>query len=181
MIHSSQPNARTRLDAAAPTVLRSDTFAKQSSLGATVTAYTQNPRSARYEGGTAPGGEWLFPPEVGGEDYGADFVPAGRSISSSVFGMGPGVSLGFGLPDLSTGGIRTGYSLRDSGGDLVCDRFDSTGAKTENFRMTASGAIRFRVLSGDPAAPPAGYIDVYSKTGDLYQIDSASTVTKVTN
>lgn len=167
MIHDRQPAARARLDRLSPTVIRSETFGKQYMLGATFTGYTQPPGASRYEGGTINGGEWLLPPEVGGEDYAAGFAPTDRAISSSVFGMGPGVSLGFGLPDLPTGGVRSGHALRDVSGDLTLYGFDSVGLGTEVMRFESGGGIRFPMISA-PSAPAAAHVVLYALGDRLY-------------
>ena len=104
-----------------------------------------------------------------------------HDISDTVLLMGPCVSLGFGKPDLDTGGVSTGYGLKDDGGDLAITQYSSAGVGTEMFRMTAGGAMRFRDLGGDPSAPPAGYVDVFCKSGDIDQIDAGSIVTQLTN
>ncbi len=109
--HFRHPD-RIRVNRTAPTVMRAHVFAVQNRIGAPTTAYTQKPGASRYQGGTADGSLWYLPPETGGEDYGVDFDPPERTLSNPTFGLHPNVSLGFGLPEISTGGTRDGYVVR---------------------------------------------------------------------
>lgn len=122
--------------------------------------YTNRPISAKYLGGTAPGGFVILPPEVGMEDRTAPtaFVPADRTISTSYFMAGPGARIGTGVPSVATGAIDTGWSINnvltaetneDSAGllainDLVFGQH-TTDARTPNFLLDASnGAFAWR-------------------------------------
>ena len=148
-----------------------DTYAKQTEGQGGTYAYTNNPDQPPYCGGTASGGAWMSPPEVGGEDYAAGLAPAGRSISSSVFGMAPGVSLGFGLPDLPTGGIRTGYGLTSNGSTLEARTYDAAGAGTLNFRFTDQAVFHVRDRGGAPTTPDSGFVAMYADGDQLYTKD----------
>jgi hypothetical protein len=118
-----------------------------------------------------------MPPEVTGEDYGSDFAPGDRPISSSVLGLVNSVKLGFGFPDIKTGGIRDGYSIEGSSSQLKFNRQGSDGSTNETFRMTSEGAMWFTVLAGDPTTPDSGQMSLYAKAGGMYQKDSSGVVT----
>lgn len=178
MVHS--PQTRQIMDdesRVAPVVLRTETFAKQVSGGRPV--YTQPPGSSRYQGGTADGGLWFMPPEVGGEDRDDALAPSGRSISTSVLGIGAGVRLGFGAPHIDTGHIVNGHWLKDDGGDLVVEKLNASGSPTEAFRFTTEGAMIFEDIGGDPASPASGFVALYVKSGNFHQKDSGGTVTSL--
>lgn len=178
LIHGSGAD-KDRLDHIAPTVLRLDTFAKQPALGSLWSDYTEDPYGSRYQGGIADGGAWLVHPGVDGQDYGDDFAPTGRSLNTPTLGFVDGVRLGFGLPRIEDGGIRSGYGLTGADGDLEMRWYSSAGSASHNFSLTSDGTIRIRNLGADPPTPPAGYVDLYAKSGDLFQIDDTGTVTSL--
>lgn len=122
-----------------PTVIRSDTFAKQpAGLGGDF-GYTNGELTPPYPGGTANGSLWFMPPEVTGEDYGTDFAPFGRELSSPALGLVQGTRLGFGFPSIETGGVRDGYAQVGEAGDLRFDVHDSDGVASERFRFLKDG------------------------------------------
>ena len=89
-----------------PVTMRMEGFTQQTN--STEPIYNEKPSHGRYRGGTASGGSVVMPPEV-------DIVdaldptythPTDASTPSLVFL--PEARLSFGLPDPSTGGVRTG-------------------------------------------------------------------------
>lgn len=169
LVHSRGHANRDRIDAIAPTVLRLETFSKQVTGG--YGAYTQEPGSSRYEGGTADGGVWFMPPETDGQDYAADFAPGDRSLSTGYVGMGPGVCLAFGLPDVGTGGVRSGTSLRNESGDLALYAHDAAGAATKNraLLVTTADAVTADVSKTQGAQPQTAThirVAICANTGD---------------
>lgn len=123
-----------------PTVLRLDTYAKQSTGPGGGHSYTREPGNGPYCDGTADGGVWVTSPEHSGEDYGADFSLNSRSPSTPTFGIMEGAHLGFGLPDLPTGGVRTGTTFRPESGELALYTHDPAGVATKNRNMSVSSA-----------------------------------------
>lgn len=106
-------------DATGPIVLRGETFASQTGgLGGPFN-YDTLPDQPPYVGGTADGGYWLMAPAYTGQDYGnGDFDVGARSVSSAVFGIGPGVSLAFGRPDIETGGAVGATAKANAAGQI---------------------------------------------------------------
>jgi hypothetical protein len=129
LVNGPRSASREFWDERAPVVMRVQAFATQNRIGAPATTYTQTPTASRYQGGTSSGSIWFMPPETGGEDYGLDFAPGDRSLSSGVVGLHQNVSLGIGLPEI-TGGIRSGWEVRreSSLGNLEITTKDSLGA-----------------------------------------------------
>ena len=162
LLTQSKGHDRRPWNADAPTVLRLVTFGNQGRLGNGFSTYTQAPKSARYEGGTGSGGLWFLPPEVGGEDYAADFAPGNRSLSSSFLGIGPGVSLAFGSPDVTVGGIRDGWSMRDSAAEIVFGEHSAAGVRTDRITFEAGGSI---ALAAGDVTISAGFLEVSVETG----------------
>lgn len=93
-------------------------------------ARTQGRGSSRHIGGTASGGWVLLPPEVDMSDVDDDFAPAGVTRSATYLTAAPGTSIGFGMPDLATGGLRSGVSARVEGGELNVYSHDAIGSET---------------------------------------------------
>jgi hypothetical protein len=81
----------------------------------------------------------LLPSETDMQDIDDDFAPAGVTTSTVYLAAGPGACFGAGVPELATGGLRTGYSWCGEDGDLVFYRHDTAGATTEGFRFRDDG------------------------------------------
>lgn len=119
-----------------PATQRVSAWGKQSG---TSFGYTQQPGASRHRGGTAAGGQLITPPEVGIEDLAESFAPSGVTVSPTYFATAPGAYFGAGLPDLSGGGLKSGWSWGADGSDLVFYGHDSAGVKTEYLRFDTSG------------------------------------------
>lgn len=92
---------------------------------------TQPPGYSRHRAGTGNGGWCIMPPEVGLEDLGESLAPQGVTRSSTFWGVAPGASLGFGLPDLATGKMKTTMALTaDGSGGLSFVKYDTSAATT---------------------------------------------------
>lgn len=100
--------------------------------------YTQKPGASRSRGGTADGGLWAMRPETDLSDIDKALAPSGGDLSTAYFGIGPGVGLAFGLPNLATGGANSGKSLRGSSGDLIIASHDGDSARTDIATITTA-------------------------------------------
>lgn len=108
--------------------------------------YTQVPRGAKesgkrtsiYPGGTASGGVIYHPPETDLRDL-ADYgmVPPEVTLSETRVMCAPGASFGVGIPDLATGGIKTGanWAYDSDTGDMVFHTYSFT-TESEAIRVT---------------------------------------------
>lgn len=66
--------------------------------------FTQVPSKSKWRGGTASGGTLILPPELDMVASDRDLVKlAGRTLSKTFFGVGPGAYFFAGLPDMPTG------------------------------------------------------------------------------
>lgn len=84
--------------------------------------YTQRPGESKYPGGTADGGWFYTPPEVGPLDAASGFVPGGVSQSESAHVYGPGVATVHGTIDPETGTIDDGVRMiRNSSGSVAIE------------------------------------------------------------
>lgn len=117
--------------------------------------YTQRPGVSREGGGTAPGGWWVLPPEVDGSDVDVDFAPKDVTLSPTYFATGPGAMFGSGLPELASGGVRSGWSWGQAVGSTVLSfrAHNSSGTATAFLNLDASAN---RVLPGDDATVGLG-------------------------
>ena len=73
--------------------------------------YTQRPANSKYRGGTASGGWFLFPPEIGPEDRESGYAPPGVTLSNTFLGVAPGARFAAGTPESANGGVSTGFSF----------------------------------------------------------------------
>jgi len=95
-------------NATAPVTLRMEGFGQV--VGSTP-IYTQAPGDGRFRPGTSNGGMLFVNPELDLADYETSFEPDEITKSTSYVVMTPGVNLGFGLPDLTTGGVKSAHVL----------------------------------------------------------------------
>lgn len=146
-------------NAVTPLTARLESFGAQGGsagdyLGTTAGWVHTNPRGVYAPGGTANGGLILLPPEVDMSDVDSDFAPDGVNLSSVTLIAGPGTSFGAGLPDLSTGGVRSGYSIaRESSGALIFRSHDSSGTSTDRVRLTTAGELNVLALAASWPMP----------------------------
>ena len=148
----------------APAVLRAEVYGRQggeggnsvlSSTGSADFIRTQVSGKSISRGGTANGGIWYMPPEIGLEDIDRGLAAdANRPVSQSYFGMGPGVTLGFGLPDIPTGKMKSGIGMTPNAGALDFYSYDSVGVATKvatidstGMSLGASSTLPVRVVS----------------------------------
>lgn len=105
--------------------------------------YTQTPNNSREVGGTASGVLCLMPPEVSPEDVDVNFAPTGIALSNTYFLAVPGARFASGLPEMATGGIKSGWSFGHLIGSFSTDfafySHDSLGAATEKVRFSNVG------------------------------------------
>ena len=109
-------------------------------------------------------------------DYADDLAPGDRALSSPLVGYLNGVRLGFGLPRLEDGGMKTGVYFSGSGGNLDIYVVDSSGTATKRMSIRADGSLWLPDLGGDAATPDAGFVAIYGKSDDLYQRDDGGVV-----
>lgn len=110
--------------------------------------YNEKPCKGRWRGGTAQGGFILLPPELSIDDYNTSFAPAGRTLSTPYFVAGPSTYFGAGIPNLTTGAVKTGYRWGVASGKLIFDQIDSSGTVTANvMTLDASAKIGFKTAS----------------------------------
>lgn len=171
-----RPDALSEHGRTAPIVARLEAFGAQGGLNGW--AHAQEPGASRATGGTAPGGWVVLPPELDMADSLSSFAPAGVTPSQTYFVLGPGVRGAAGTPDLSTGGIKSGYVWEESSGDLLFSQVNGSGTVAPAFSLTSERAAVLKNLSGDPTTPTAGAA-LYSKSGQLYERRSDGTVSAV--
>ena len=83
----------------------------------------------RYPGGTAAGGLCFLPPEVSLTDMVSSLAPKGVTLSAATFCFARGTYAAWGLPNLATGGVYSGWRASgDANGNLLLDKIDSTAA-----------------------------------------------------
>lgn len=107
--------------------------------------YTQIPRGAKevgrttskYPGGTASGGIIYHPPETDLRDIDSGMVPDNVTLSETRIMCAPGASFGVGIPNLETGGIKTGanWAYDSDTGDMVIHTYSFT-TESEAIRLT---------------------------------------------
>jgi len=103
--------------------------------------YTQRPGSSRFRGGSASGGAVITPPEVDLTDIDDAFAPTGLTLSETYWIFAPGVSSGWGIPEMAAGKLRNGYSseVDPASDNLVWSAHDAVGAPTEMMKFTSAG------------------------------------------
>jgi len=126
-----------------------ETFGKQGGtpggnvFGASATVFgdfvrTHEQGHSRHRGGDATGGVVVLPPQVGLDLVDSGLAHAALTTSSAFFLFGPGVTAGFGVPDVPSGGMKTGIGLSGSSGDLVAKSYSSTAIGTEVLRQSST-------------------------------------------
>lgn len=115
--------------------------------------YTQRPGESRYPGGTADGGWFYTPPEVGPLDAASGFAPGGVNQSESAHVYGPGVSTVHGTIDPNTGTIDDGVRMRRNSSGSVAIEALVGGAWTQVATYSGDG---LRVKSGASAIVESG-------------------------
>lgn len=115
-----------------PVTLRVEAWGRQNNG---VPVYTQQPTASRSRGGTSSGGLVVMPPEIDMSDVNESLGDGDgtRSLSQGFVVLAPGVSLAFGLPDLSTGQVKTAMTLELQTGssDVKVRHYDAAGAITD--------------------------------------------------
>ena len=109
-------------------------------------SYTQPPNRSRHVGGVAAGGALILPAAVDMQNIDDDFAPAGVTVDEVFFAAGPSASFGWGIPELSTGGLRDGMSSTVESGDLCWYTHDSNGVKTKVMTF-GGGGLALNVVS----------------------------------
>jgi hypothetical protein len=130
-----------RYDAIRPTTLRLEAYGAEQVGEYT---YTQRPAGSRYPGGTGPGGVVYLPPEVDLGDSETDYAHAWESLSTPYVVFGPSVRSAWALPNLTTGGVKTGVTAyRDTDGTLIVAGVSAAGALTTALKVGTAGGIGF--------------------------------------
>lgn len=117
-------------------------------------SYAQKPRQGRFPGGTAAGGIALLPPELDMMDYLSNFTRNGFTPSTTYAVAVPSTYWAGGLPDPTTGAIKTGYRWGvDTSGNLKFDNVTSAGVATNVLKITQGDGVIIagRVADGAPS------------------------------
>lgn len=139
-----------RMDVSTPIVARIEAFGKQLGLD---WVYCEKPLAAKYRGGTAAGGFFVTPAGLGLEDAPTSFAPPGRTVCPAYFAVLADSFFGAGVPDFTTGGIKTGYRWgADATGVLGFDKVSSAAAITRLLTMDQTSTPRLGVLTNTPQA-----------------------------
>lgn len=146
-----------------PMTMRVEAFGRMRQPSGLEFDYNIDPETARWPGGTAPGGIAFMPPELDILDADNDYDPDNGTFTPSTGYLVavPRVYWAAGIPDFTTGAIRNGYrwGRTTTNGDLVWDRLDSSGTATETMRATlADGRI------GIGVAAPQTTLDIRPST-----------------
>lgn len=104
--------------------------------------YTQEPGTSRSQGGTAPGIVAFIPPETDATDIDEDFAPDNVTLSESFVTMAPGTRFAFGAPDVRSGKVRNGVSIKPIAGGIEVYAHDANGDETIQFTVT-DGQVEF--------------------------------------
>lgn len=129
---------RREIDRTSPITYRLEAFGKQANMD---WVYSQKPALQKYPGGTVQGGFVLLPPEIGMEDAPA-FAPDGITLSTPSFIAHPSTTFAAGLPDLTTGKVKTGYKWgADTAGELIWNKVTSLGSSSEALRLDVSANL----------------------------------------
>lgn len=150
------PKALKRHEFTAPVTGRRSAYGQQNGNGF---VYTAAPGQSRFAGGSGNGGEVLLPPEVDLSDILDGFAPPGLTVSRVYDVAGPGTRFGSGIPDLATGGLKSGFSWGHQTGaasvDLTFYSHNPSAVATEVLRLSAANAtlaegynLRFGTITG---------------------------------
>lgn len=140
------PEAVQAFDTEAPVVLRAEAWGAQGGTPggpyldtATGRQYTNKPRTARYPGGDGAGGLAFLTPQTDLSLIDEGLV-APTDESPSYILVGPNVRFAAGLPELSGGGVKSGWAWgANDAGDLVFEQFDATGASLQTVTFPPAG------------------------------------------
>lgn len=116
--------------------------------------YAQKPGRGRFAGGTSAGGFALLPPELDMADYLSGFTRNGFTPSSTYFVAVPRTYWAGGLPDPTTGAMKTGYRWGvDTSGNLNFDNVDSSGTAVNVIKVYQGDGVTVvgRVADGAPS------------------------------
>ncbi|HET6494145.1 MAG TPA: hypothetical protein VFH61_02135, partial [Thermoleophilia bacterium] len=154
-------------------------------------SYTRAPNG---EGpGTVAGGVLILPADANMEHVDVDFSPDSRDLATVYLATGPSARFGAGLPELSSGGLKSGFSWYADGDDLVFEAHDSGGGTTERLKVSNEGDV---VIGGVtigggvkvvaipeattiPASDPVGGGVLYVESGALKYRSPGGTVSTI--
>lgn len=137
----ANPDLLDELERTSPTVGRLSWLGAQGKGALNGWLYNQKPGLSRELGGTAAGTLALIPPEFDLTDASSNFTATNISASKVYFTAVPGARMGSGIPDVVTGGLKSGFSFGHQDGsfssDYVIYKHDSSAAVTEFLRFSA--------------------------------------------
>jgi hypothetical protein len=116
-------------------------------------SYTHPPCAGVEYPGTAPGGTASMPGDVVIYDLCGSVLSTNAEVPTFTSGIRcstvykvatPGVNWACGIPDLSTGGISSGYSWRVKNGGLSFHYHDASANKAEAVKFTPTSQIAFK-------------------------------------
>ena len=166
------PDDVLRHDTTAPFTIHINTYGAQDGVVGANPAnsapyhwlYTTRPRMGRFWNGTGNGGAWITPPEIDLADMGSALNPQNITQSTTYFGAAPNVYFGVGLPDLSQGGMTTGYRYgADRSGNATFDRVDAAGLATPILELGADGVVN--IFPTGSGAGDGGMLRIWSPDG----------------
>ena len=109
--------------------------------------YTQRPgdgKSRFPKTGTGPGGVAFLQPELDIRYVARDLLPMDNAPVSETYVVAAGCNWAAGIPDLTTGGVRSGYSWNADTGSLEFWHHNSMGVPNVAVRFGASGNISWK-------------------------------------
>lgn len=170
--HARRPSQTDleRYNARSPATIKATPFGAQAGPEF---RYTQNPGQSRYPGGTASGGWFYTPPEIGPIDAASDFAPGGVTPSESALVYGPGVATVWGTIDPTTGEIDDGVRLIRNGDGKVSIEVLVGDVWTEVANVDADG---LNIASGASVTALGGSA-VLVKSGAAVTVEAGASVT----
>lgn len=177
LITKSNPGKEkiTNYENTAPVTIRIEGYSAHESNAPSTIPYTQEPCSklGKWRSGTADGGIIITTPETSGKDWKDDTVPATTSVVTIC--ITPGVSIGLGKPDFTTGGIDEGVAIQisDTGrADIV--PYTPLGVATDVIMTLQDGFVGFPSLTPPNFGDPGG---AFTLPGDDTGIADGDTLT----